>query len=401
MWLIFKKEILELLRDRKTLFFMIALPLAVFPLIFGGMAYFGYQAVQESQTKTLKYAVSGQEFAPTLMQALSEVESLQLVEINEDLEDNDAVSGIIEREELDFVLRIPQNYGNDVLSAGQITLKLVLNDSQLNSVRARIRDITDEIEEVNQRNAFASLNVSEEMQAAMLNPIVIEKVNLADKREQAGAQFGGFIPYFMFILCLQGAMIPAADIGAGEKERGTLETLLLSPIERHKIVLAKFMTISTAGVTTAMITVLSMAIWTVIISVYTQASFIVEFLSAIDWLDFILVFLMLVPVVATFSSLLLALSIYARSFKEAQSYMTPLIFVSFIPVIVALLPGIELKGIWAWIPLTNVALAIKELVKGTMDYVQLFGIFGSSVLLAMVLLSFCVYWFKQEKVLFR
>ncbi len=401
MWLIFKKEILELLRDRKTLFFMIALPLAVFPLIFGGMAYFGIQAVQESQTKTLKFAVTGQEFAPSLMQALNEVESLQLVEMSEDLNDNEVVSGIIEREELDFVLRIPQNYENDVLSAGQITLKLVLNDSQLNSVRSRIREITDNIEEVNQRNAFANLNVSEEMQKAMLNPIIIEKVNLADKREQAGAQFGGFIPYFMFILCLQGAMIPAADIGAGEKERGTLETLLLSPIERHKIVLAKFMTISTAGVTTAMITVLSMAIWTVIISVYTQASFIVEFLSAIDWLDFILVFLMLVPVVATFSSMLLALSIYARSFKEAQSYMTPLIFVSFIPVLVALLPGIELKGVWAWIPLTNVALAIKELVKGTMDYVQLFGIFGSSVLLAIALLSFCVYWFKQEKVLFR
>ncbi len=401
MWLIFKKEILELLRDRKTLFFMIALPLAVFPLIFGGMAYFGYQAVQESQTKTLQYAVSGAKYAPSLMEALKEVESLELIELDADLTDKEQVSQIIDNEEVDFVLQIPENYGNDVLSAGQITLKLVLNDSQLNSVRSRITDITDEIESTNQRNAFASLDVSEAIQEAMLNPIVIEKVNLADSREQAGAQFGGFIPYFMFILCLQGAMIPAADIGAGEKERGTLETLLLSPIERHKIVLAKFMTISTAGVTTAMITVLSMAIWTVVISIYTQASFIVEFLSAIDWLDFILVFLMLVPVVATFSSLLLALSIYARSFKEAQSYMTPLIFVTFIPVIITLMPGIELKGVWAWIPLTNVALAIKELVKGTMDYVQLIGIFGSSVILAGALLGFCVYWFKQEKVLFR
>jgi sodium transport system permease protein len=128
---------------------------------------------------------------------------------------------------------------------------------------------------------------------------------------------------------------------------------------------------------------------------------VVEFISTIDWLDFILVFLMLIPVVATFSSLLLALSIYARSFKEAQGYMSPLMIMVFLPVIVTLIPGIELKGVWAWIPLTNVALAIKELVKGTMDYVQLFGIFASSVLLAGALLAFCVYWFKQEKVLFR
>jgi sodium transport system permease protein len=75
--------------------------------------------------------------------------------------------------------------------------------------------------------------------------------------------------------------------------------------------------------------------------------------------------------------------------------------VMFLPVIVTLIPGVELKGMWAWIPLANVALAIKELVKGTMDYMQLIGIFGSSVILAGGLLAFCVYWFKQEKVLFR
>lgn len=401
MWLIFRKEILELLRDRKTLFFMIALPLLIFPLIFGGMFYFTAQAVNESQTKTLSYAVSGAQYAPELMSALSGVESLELIELEGDLSDSERVEEVINASDVDFVLQIPSNYSNDVGQSGQITLKLVLNDAQLNSVRSRIRDVTDEIEKANQRTAFASINISESIQEAMLDPIIIEKVNLADKREQAGAQFGGLIPYFMFILCLQGAMLPAADIGAGEKERGTLETLLLSPIDRHKIVLAKFLTIATAGVTSALITVVSMALWTLVVSIYMPMGPVVEFISTIDWVDFILVFLMLVPVVATFSSLLLTLSIYARSFKEAQGYMSPLMIMVFLPVIVTLIPGIELKGVWAWIPLTNVALAIKELVKGTMDYVQLIAIFGSSVLLAGALLAFCVYWFKQEKVLFR
>lgn len=401
MWLIFRKELLELVRDRKTLFFMIALPLLIFPLIFGGMFYFTAKAVNESQTKTLSYAVSGAEYAPELMAALKNVESLALIELEGDLSDNERIKEAIDTSGLDFVLQIPSNYGNDVRESGQITLKLVLNDAQLNSVRSRITDVTDEIEAANQRTAFANMNISESIQEAMLNPIILEKVNLADKREQAGAQFGGLIPYFMFILCLQGAMLPAADIGAGEKERGTLETLLLSPIERHKIVLAKFLTIATAGVTSALITVLSMAIWTLVVSLNMPMGPVVEFISTIDWVDFILVFLMLIPVVATFSSMLLALSIYARSFKEAQGYMSPLMIMVFLPVIVTLIPGIELKGVWAWIPLTNVALAIKELVKGTMDYVQLFGIFASSVLLAGALLAFCVYWFKQEKVLFR
>lgn len=401
MWLIFKKEILELLRDKKTLFFMIALPLIVFPVIFGALGYFAVEQVKESETKTLTYTVSGAEYAPQLIDALKKVETLKLVEVEVDTSDEDALSKVIDSGKLDFVLEIPSNYGDDVLTSGQIVLKLYLNDAQLNSVQRRILDVTKEIEKASQRKGFAALGADENTQKALLDPIKLEKVNLADSREQAGAQFGGLIPYFMFILCLQGAMIPAADVGAGEKERGTLETLLLSPVERHSIVLAKFLTISTAGVTTALITVFSMAVWTLVASLQIKSGAIVEFISAIDWIDFVLVFLMLVPVVATFSSLLLALSIYARSFKEAQSYMTPLMIITFIPIIITLLPGIELKGMWAWIPLTNVALAIKELVKGTMDYVQLVGIFGSSVLLAGVLLAFSVYWFKQEKVLFR
>jgi sodium transport system permease protein len=72
-----------------------------------------------------------------------------------------------------------------------------------------------------------------------------------------------------------------------------------------------------------------------------------------------------------------------------------------IPAMLALLPGVELKGGWAWAPLVNVALAMKELVKGTMDYYKLIAIFGSTVVIAGALIAFCIYWFKQEKVLFR
>lgn len=195
--------------------------------------------------------------------------------------------------------------------------------------------------------------------------------------------------------------MPAADLGAGEKERGTLETLLISPVERYKIVLGKFLTIGFAGVTTALLTVSSMAIWGLVLSQGMAIKFVMEFMGAISLLDFVLVFLMLIPVVAIFASLLLTLSIYARSFKEAQSYMGFLILIAIVPIIFALLPGVELKGGWAWVPLTNVALAVKELIKGTMDYFQLFAIFGSTALIAGAMIAFSVYWFNQEKVLFR
>ena len=405
MWLIYKKEIIELLRDRKTLFFVVALPIVVFPLIFGGLIYFMAEVESDAQSKVLTYAVSGQEHAPDLMLKLKEIETFELKTLEGDLGDEQVAKTAIKDGKVDFILQIPSNYGNDVLTSGQITLNLVLNDAKVNKARSRLVEVTDIIEDANQRAAFDSLGVNETMQEALINPILVEKVNVADEREQAGSVLGGMIPYIMFLLCLQGAMLPAADIGAGEKERGTLETLLLSPVNRRSIVLAKFATIGTAGVLTAMITVFSIALWGLVALQFVPEgkglTFLSEFMASIDWIDFVLIFLMLVPVVAIFASILLAMSIYARSFKEAQGYMSPLVIFSFIPVIIALVPGIELKGIWPWIPLTNVALAIKELVKGTMDYVQLVAIFGSTVLLAGLLLSFCVYWFNQEKVLFR
>tara|TARA_B110000240_G_scaffold191328_1_gene233800 strand:- start:2289 stop:3053 length:765 start_codon:yes stop_codon:yes gene_type:complete len=252
-----------------------------------------------------------------------------------------------------------------------------------------------------QQSAFFELGLDESQQKALIEPILLEKVNTADDRENWGEKIGAMLPYMLFIICLGGAMAPATDIGAGEKERGTLETLLISPIDRNKIVMGKFLTIGFAGTMTALITVMSMVIWGLVLSQGMAIKLVTDFMAQIAMVDFLLIFLMLVPVVAIFSSVLLSISIYAKSFKEAQSYMGPMTILVIVPVMLSMLPGVELKGGWAWVPLTNVSLAMKELVKGTMDYYQLFAIFGSTVIIAGALFAFCVYWFNQEKVLFR
>lgn len=397
MWKVMLKEIKELLRDRKTLFFMVALPILVFPLLIGVVMFFAGKAVDKAENKVLDYAVVGAQYAPALVEdlAASDLFNQVLIEEGED------IAAFVKSEQADFVLVIPDNFSEDALQSGQIELSLYLNDAGLNMVRRRLDKIVDVYAERSQQKAFASLELDESQQQALIEPIVIKKVDVADKRENWGEKIGGMIPYFIFMLCLQGAMIPATDLGAGEKERGTLETLLISPIERHKLVLGKFLTIALAGATSALITVSSMAVWGLVISQGMAIKMVSEFMSAINAIDFVLMFLMLVPVVAIFSAVLLSLSIYARSFKEAQGYMTPLVFAVIVPVMLAMLPGVELKGGWAWVPLTNVALAIKELIKGTMDYFQLFAIFSSTAVIACALLYFCVYWFNKEKVLFR
>lgn len=397
MWLVFLKELTELLRDKKTLFFMIALPLLIFPLIFGGVAYFTSQAITKAENKVLKYALVGAEYAPELAEQLRNPEKFELVDIGLDKD----YSGLIKQQTVNFVLEIGADYSAQPLKDKQNTLQLYLNDAGLNLVYKRVNEIVAELAAQQQKVAFAQLGVNDAQQQVLLNPIVLNKIDTADERENWGEKIGGMLPYLLFILCFQGAMFPATDLGAGEKERGTLETLLISPLARNKIILGKFFTIAFAGAMTALITVTSMALWGIILSRGMAIQFVADFMGQIGVVDFVLMFLMLVPVVAMFAAVLLSISIYARSFKEAQSYMGPMVILVIVPVMLALLPGVELKGGWAWVPLTNVALAMKELIKGTMDYFQLIAIFASTAAIAAALLCFCIYWFKQEKVLFR
>jgi sodium transport system permease protein len=127
----------------------------------------------------------------------------------------------------------------------------------------------------------------------------------------------------------------------------------------------------------------------------------VQMLHAIGPLDLAMVALMLVPTAAIFAAILLSISIYAKSYKEATGMISPLIIVTILPTLVALLPGVELNWRWAMVPLTNVALAMKELVKGTMDYRMFSLILLSTALTAGLLLALCRWWFNREAVLFR
>ncbi|MDZ7903630.1 MAG: ABC transporter permease subunit [Rheinheimera sp.] len=157
-----------------------------------------------------------------------------------------------------------------------------------------------------------------------------------------------------------GASYPAIDIGAGEKERRTLETLLICPISRTSIVLGKFLTVLTTGLISAMITVISFGGWGYVIGSMMGVDVVAKTMQALGFVDLTLILALLIPLTAIFAALLLSLSIYARSFKEAQNYMGPLSMIIFLPLMVGLLPGIELSWSLAMIPVMNVALLLKS-----------------------------------------
>lgn len=396
MWLVLRKELLEVLRDRRTLFFMVAFPLFIFPLLFGGITFFAAKAVQEAESKVLNFSIIEPQFHPEMRDAFHNDEQFRAIP----LKDQD-FRELVQQGEVDFVLQFAENLNQDPLSAGQSEIKLYLNDSAINMIFNRVNDKVTQFSKQKQRVIFEQLGVPEQSQQGVLQPIAIAKINLADKREDLGEKIGAFFPYILFLILLQGVMYLAADLGAGEKERGTLETLLLAPIPRYEIVLGKFMALIVAGVTAALVTLGSMVGWGMMIGQGFAIAAISQFVEQIGGLDLLLMFFMLLPVVTIFASLTLCLSIYAKSYKEAQTYMGYLMILMFVPIVFSMLPGVSLEGGWAWVPLTNVALAIKELIKGTMNYSALLAIFLSTAAIGVALIMFSIYWFKQEKVLFR
>ena len=195
-------------------------------------------------------------------------------------------------------------------------------------------------------------------------------------------------------------MYPAVDLGAGEKERRTMETLLVSPASRLQILLGKLGVIVLSGLVSIIANLLGMGL--VLMLNFTVATRALSPISnLVSPLGILTLFFLILIRVFFFASMLMSISIFARSFKEAQSQMTPMMFIVLVPVLIGLMPGIRLNGWTALAPVLNVSLATKEIISGTLSPFLLIETFASLIFLAGAGLVFCVRWFNREDVIFR
>ncbi|CAM5211796.1 ABC transporter permease [Alishewanella longhuensis] len=400
MWQVYLKELTELMRDRKTLIFVILLPIFIFPVIFGIMGLVLSSTTAKAMQEQHKYVIVNGEQAPEFAEALFYHKNFKKVET--DLKDPAELIAAIRAGDFAVAVVIPDDFKDKQHAVEQSQWQLIYNQSsQLDFMSRYFNELLENYTGQLQRQSLSALGVDPVKLTAILKPVSVEKVDTAAKRENLGEKFGALIAYILIPLCLLGASYPAIDMGAGEKERGTLETLLICPVSRSAIVLGKFLTVLSTGLAGALITVASFGIWGAVIGSFAGFAVVQEAMGAISAPELLMIFLMIVPTSAIFASLLLAISIYAKTFKEAQNYMSPLTILMFVPLAAAMMPGVELTTKTALIPVMNVALAIKELIKGTADGGMIALIFGATVALAAALIAFCVHWFQQEKVLFR
>ena len=207
----------------------------------------------------------------------------------------------------------------------------------------------------------------------------------------------------MFVIfMLTAAMNVGIDLSAGEKERGTLETLLSSPATRLEIVVGKFLVITLVALASALGAIVAAYVvvrFGVVDEIPPEVMDVVW--SVLNVKVIAMLATLLIPVAAFFASAVLAIAILAKSFKEAQGTLAPLLMVVIVPVLLGILPGIELNARTALVPILNVSLATKDVISGTIDPVYLAMSYASLFALAGLSLWFCVKWFSREETLFR
>lgn len=397
MWTVYFKEMLELLRDKKTFIFTILVPIVAMPLIFAGLGLLTKTMFKKSEHAELTYTVFGKANAPQLSARFAREKGFREVV----LADQKAIKRAIDADLITFALVIPPGFEADLAAHRQTGVALHYNNAvAVDLTKKRVNAVIDAHNAALREAALAAMNMSRAELRFALNPIQLKEFSTAGNRERFGAVLGGFLPYILLMVCLMAAMYPAIDLGAGEKERGTLETLLLAPIARSQIVLAKFLVLFTVGLASALLMVASLGLLLAVFANRLEGGLAV-IVRTVGFGDLAMVALMLMPTAAIFAAILLSISIYAKSYKEATGMVSPLMMMVIVPIAVAMLPGVELNWFWSMVPLTNVSLAMKELVKGTMDYRMFAAILLSTTLIAAALLAWCRWWFNREEVLFR
>ncbi|NQT96563.1 MAG: ABC transporter permease [Candidatus Marinimicrobia bacterium] len=392
-WIIFKKEIKDSLRDRRTILMMVVMPLLLVPAIIGGIFWIQTSIMEKAEAELSRITFIGRTQAPELYAMFEEDDRFTLI-ADVPL---DSITVMIEQEELHGAVIVALDFPHVIGKDQQGKIEIVYKESDaLETAEMRMAEVIEKYDSVLVYERITRLNLDEEL----FDAIAIEKKDIASVKEKLGKIAGGWLPYLFIIFGFMGAMYPGLDLGAGEKERGTLETILSSPASRLEIVLGKFLVVMLAGVITALI-----AMFGLYFAVQRFPEIPPEILEVIlDMLGLKMVFLILTlifPICAFFSAVILSLSIYAKSFKEAQSIVTPLSIAIIFPAVIGTLPGIELNLVTALVPILNVSLATKDMLAGTINPVYLMEVYISLALLAGLSLWVCVKMFDREETLFR
>ena len=390
--IVYKKELIDIFRDKKTLVAAILIPFLIYPLIFGFMG------------KGIKDTTDFIEEEGGVKIALidddnSEIGNILKSRSNIDIKDSDNIADDVKSGKILLGIEIPQGFQEKIANEEETNITITYdNTSQKSSMALSfIKELLDEYS----KGIVAHRLEARDMDATILTPI--NTITKSPDRDDTG--FGKLmlslmLPMMLVIFAASGPIASAVDLGAGEKERGTLEPLLTTQASRMSLLWGKFLAITTMGVMTAIAFIGGLAV-SMQMSPEAFGYEVNEATLALEPAAFVIIALITILLTMVFGALALAISIYARSFKEAQTYLTPLNIIGILGATSYFIEPKTMPGAFLHIPIINVVVIIKELTLGIFNTNHLLVVFVWMIIYIILSISFARYMFSKEEVIFR
>ncbi len=238
-----------------------------------------------------------------------------------------------------------------------IRCELIYRESSPTSTRV-MRFIAERLQVVNQ------VSLQKRLLRMRAPAGVPAQVSFKSISSGSGAPFSlaTLVPLVLILMTITGSVYPAIDLTAGERERGTLETLIAAPLSRLSLLVAKYAAVLIVAVLTAMVNLVAMTVTLLTSSLGTQL-----FPGGLSPVLMVEIFALMILFAAFFSAIVLAVTSVARSFKEAQAYLIPLMLLAISPGLLSLMPGLQLEGPLAIAPLVNIVLLSRDILEGTVQ----------------------------------
>jgi sodium transport system permease protein len=392
------KEIKHLFRDTKTIVQTVVVPTFITPLLIGGIFWYVGSIATEETKKTYEVSVYSSSDS-VLIDELNKSDRLVVTEEDSVVSVIDAVT----RDNSEIGLVLDEDFTEDLKSNTSAKLTIYSKDiDTFSQAQSLVLNIVDDYEENIRTSRLELLNLDENY----VNPITIDEEDLTTEEESAGSIFGAILALFFVMYVISGSMYPAIDLGAGEKERGTMETLISTNISSVDIIIGKMLSVTSSAILTATFSMLGFAIPLIVIFMFYADSineYLFGLLSAIvNPIALLGVFVLIVPLSVFMGAFLLAISVYAKTPKEAGLLLGNVLIVFIIPCYIPLInPGLELDFVGALIPCYNLALITNNLIAGTVDWFLYSVALISTIVYCCIAIYITYIMFDDENVIFR
>ena len=386
---IFKKELKDTLRDRRTLIMMLVIPTLIFPIILNVFVSISSSFSEEAAKKKVKigyvgtpdnYITKNLKALPVMMGEREIVSYKDTTELFKDIRSDSIQIGMF----------MPIDFDQRMTRKEPAPVTVYFNATDM-GMKDRAEVYLDAIDNIATQERYIEMDLKE----SELHPLDVKYENIASGKEMVGKLAGGILPYIFIAFGFIGCMYPAIDLFTGEKERGTIETLLTTPVKRWQILFGKMGVVVLSGLLASTCALLGLFLSIEVFDLVKDPQLLDIIHEILSPTFILMMYGLLLPLTIFFAGTMIPIAVYAKSFKEAQSIITPLNIIMVLPAMVGFFPGIELDAVTAAIPVVNIVLATKELIAGTLDYSLL--LISFAVMIALAILAVVVSYKRFDK----